>query len=295
MLETRPLHPNLGAAVLGCDLSQPLDEETCAQLRTLLPEHGVLCFPEQHLSPDDQIRFMEVFCAIRPHHGVETAVADAPRIAVLSNITENGKPIGFQHKLGVEWHTDGSGWRQCTVATSLYAVEVPKQGGDTLFVSGYAAYEALDPALREQADQMRIVYSRRQLIEKLAKASGTHQPMSPEEQARFPDVVRPLVSPHPVTGRRAATLSIEEAWSLEGLALEESEPHLHAMLAALTTDAQVYRHRWQVGELLIWDNRCMMHSPTEYTYADDRRLMQRVIGWDPDPGLEVEVYAASVV
>ena len=130
---------------------------------------------------------------------------------------------------------------------------------------------------------MQVVYSRAWLSEKLAGASGTHKPMGPEERALFPDIVRPLVREHPVTGRRAVLLSIEECRSIEGLSETESRPVLKELLGLLTDGSRVYRHRWQVGDLILWDNRCMLHSPTEYTYADDHRRLHRIIGLERSP------------
>ena len=108
--------------------------------------------------------------------------------------------------------------------------------------------------------------------------------MSAEEQALFPDVVRPLVRTHPVTGRRAVLLSIEECRNIVSMSEAESRPVVEELMALLTEERRVYRHRWQVGDLIVWDNRCMLHSPTEYTYADERRRMHRIIGLEPAPG-----------
>lgn len=280
-LELVPLHEDFGAEVLGFNLAEPLTADRFAAVENAFHAHSLLLFREQTLTPPQQIELMGKFCVIRTPHGVETTLPGYPEIAILSNVFENGLPIGFQHKLGVEWHTDGSGARETTLASCMYALEVPGAGGDTLFAGMYSAYEHLPPAWRERVDAMQVVYSRTWLSEKLAGASGTHKPMGPEERALFPDIVRPLVNDHPVTGRRAALLSIEEARNIEGLSETESRPVLEELLGLLTDEPRVYRHRWQVGDLIVWDNRCMLHSPTEYTYADERRRLHRIIGLEP--------------
>ena len=282
-LDLIPLHKDFGAEVQEFDLSERLTTDRFEAIGHAFHAHGILLFREQTLTPPHQIELMRKFGVIRTPHGVETTLPGYPEIAILSNVFEDDRPIGFQHKLGVEWHTDGSGARETTLASCMYALEVPGSGGDTLFAGMYSAYERLPPDWRERADAMQVVYSRAWLSEKLAGASGTHKPMGPEERALFPDIVRPLVREHPVTGRRAVLLSIEECRSIEGLSETESRPVLKELLGLLTDESRVYRHRWQVGDLILWDNRCMLHSPTEYTYADDRRRLHRIIGLERSP------------
>ena len=280
-MELSPLHEDFGVEVRSVDLTTGFDTDCVGAIEDALHAHGLLLFREQNLEPQHLTGLMGKLCVLRSPHGVEITVPGYPEIAVMSNIVENGRPIGFQHKLGIEWHTDGTGWQETTLASCIYALEVPGRGGDTLFAGMCAAYEALPPAWRDRVDDMHVVYSRAFLIETLATASGIAEPMSPEEQARFPDVVRPLVRTHPVTGRRAALLSIEECRNIVGLSQAESRPVLEELIALLTGARRVYRHRWQVGDLIVWDNRCMLHSPTEYTYPDERRRMHRIIGLDP--------------
>ena len=282
-LELVPLHEDFGAEVRGFDLAERLTADRVEAIEHAFHAHSMLLFRGQTLAPTQQIELMRKFCVIRTPHGVETTLPGYPEIAILSNVFEDGRPIGFQHKLGVEWHTDGSGARETTLASCMYALEVPGSGGDTLFAGMYSAYEHLPRAWRERVDAMQVVYSRTYLSEKLAAASGTHQPMGQEERALFPDIVRPLVREHPVTGRRAVLLSIEECRNIEGLPETESRPVLEELLGLLTDESRVYRHRWKIGDFILWDNRCILHSPTEYTYAEDRRRLHRIIGLEPSP------------
>ena len=278
MFETRSLHDDFGVEVLGVDLALALPDDLHAALYTALCWHGLMLFRGQTLEPEHQIDFMTHFCRIRAPSAEEKTLPGYSEVAILGNIEENGRPIGFQHKLGIEWHTDGTGWPEPTLATSLYSVEVPQDGGDTLYAGMYAAYEKLPQRLRRRVASLKAIYSRVHLADQFAKAENIANTMSEAERARFPDQIRPLVNVHPVTGREALLISIEECRELEGMDQHTSRRFNEELLAVVTAPGCIYRHRWQVGDLVVWDNRCMLHSPTPYTYAHQRRRMHRVIG-----------------
>mgnify|MGYP000017587918 FL=1 len=153
------------------------------------------------------------------------------------------------------------------LATCLYGVEIPKQGGDTLFANGYLSLNVLPPALSKQVKSLSITYSRLYLYERL----GYAKKLSTEELAQFSDVTKPLVVTHPVTQREALVFSIEECKCIDGMNESQSYEFLSQLLEFITAENQIYRHQWSVGDLLVWDNRCMMHTPTEYNYATQRR------------------------
>ena len=280
MLETRALHADFGVEVLGVNLAEPVPENLHDALYAALCRHGVLLFRGQTLVPENQIDFMTHFCRVRTPSAGEKTLPGYSEIAILGNIEEDGRPIGFQHKLGIEWHTDGTGWPEPTLATCLYAVEVPQDGGDTLYAGMYAAYDKLPDDWRRRVEDLSAVYSRVHLVDQFAKANNS-TPMSAAERARFPDQVRPLVNVHPVTGRKALLISIEECRELEGMDEEASRRFIEELLEVVTAPDRVYRHRWQVGDLVVWDNRCMLHSPTPYIYAHQRRRLHRIIGLQP--------------
>ena len=278
MFETCTLHDDFGVEVFGVDLAVSLPDAIHEALYVNLCRHGVMLFRGQTLKPEHQIDFMSRFCRIRSPSAEEKILPGFSEISILGNVVENGEPIGFQHKLGIEWHTDGTGWPQPTLATCLYGVEVPHAGGDTLYAGMYAAYDKLPDDLRERVDGLNAIYSRVHLAEQFAKGENAPNPMSDAERERFPDQIRPLVNVHPVTGRKALLVSIEECRELEGMDQDSSRRFNQALLGVITAPDRVYRHRWRTGDLVVWDNRCMLHSPTPYTYADQRRRLHRVIG-----------------
>ena len=277
MLKTRALHHDFGVEVLEVNLAESVPVDLHDALYAALCRHGVLLFRGQTLESEHQIDFMKRFCRIRIPSAGEKTLPGYSEIAILGNIEEDGRPIGFQHKLGIEWHTDGTGWPEPTLATCLYSVEVPQDGGDTLFAGMYAAYDKLPDDWQRRVDGLNATYSRVHLVDQFAKANNS-TPMSDAERARFPDRILPLVNVHPVTGRKALLLSIQECRELEGMDEEASRRFNEKLLEVITAPGGVYRHRWQVGDLIVWDNRCMLHSPTPYTYAHQRRRLHRIIG-----------------
>ena len=278
MLSLRALHPAFGAEVSGVQLIPEDLEPRFPEILDAFHRYGLLLFRDQRLEPEHQISFMARIGEVRKPHGVERTLTGYPQIAVLGNIVENGCPIGFQHDQGLEWHTDGTGWQRTTIATCLYSLEAPASGGGTLFCGGYHNLEVLPEAIERRVEGLNIVYSRPLLIERISRKSNNPRSMSAEERAEFPDVVRPFVSVHPVTGKSLVVLSIEECRELEGMSPDASRALLEEIIEIITAREHVYRHKWRAGDVLLWDNRCMMHSPTHYTYQNEHRRLHRVIG-----------------
>jgi taurine dioxygenase len=272
-----------GARVTGIDLSQPLHPSVVAALEHAFVVWHILCFPGQDLEPEDEIRIIQYFDD-GVHYDpsvVAYAVSGYPEIDILSNIEVDGKAIGYTNRRGMEWHSDLSGMPVMPKASLMYAIEVPESGGETYFANGHLAYESLPAERREYLDGVDARYSWAQLQEWLAQASGTWKPMSEADAANHPDVVRSLVRYHPVTGRKALFFSIEEIVELTGLDRSATRGLLEDLIEHMTaTPHVVYRHDWEAGEVVVWDNRCLMHSVCEYNYEGQRRLMHQLNGAD---------------
>lgn len=276
-MQIQKLNNDVGGLCSGINCQTVRDDSEINQIYQALCQHGLLVFPEQELGGADLTNFMSKFNTLRPRHGVEKTLEGFPHVVILSNIKENGEAIGHQPAKSIEWHSDGTGVGTRHLATCLYGVEIPKQGGDTLFANGYLSLNALPPALSKQVKSLNITYSRLYLYERLGYANK----WSTEELAQFSNVTKPLVARHPVTQREALVFSIEECKSIDGMNESQSYEFLSQLLEFITDDNQIYRHQWSVGDLLVWDNRCMMHTPTEYNYATQRRRLHRVIGLEP--------------
>lgn len=275
----RDLREDFGAIVEGVDLSQPLSDLDCESIRDAHAHYGLLIFGNQKLTPKDEISFARRFNKIRIAIGNDgTKLPGHPEINVLGNVVENGRQIGYQVNIGIEWHTDGTGRKFPPVATVLYCLETPSRGGETLFASGKRAWEELSPTRQRQLESMRVVYSFQTLHAKLHKAAGTGKSLSDDERARSPDFERPLVRTHSVTGQKALWFTASEMKHFVGLNEMESAELAADVVALISKPKYVYTHKWRPGDLLVWDNRWMHHSTTPYTYADQRRLLHRISG-----------------
>ena len=284
-LEYRSIHPSFGVEVRGVDLSTAPSEPVARELNRALDTHSLLLFPEQTLEPADELASLRLFNEIsdnKDYTDEGRGIPGYPQIVVISNIIDDdGKPVGFTNMAGMEWHTDGSGWKLPPVASSLYAVEVPETGGETWFVSGPVAFESLSPDRRRELEPMQCTYSYVTLQKWLAEAAGRTDFLTEEQQAKYPDVVRPLVREHPVTGRKALWFSIEEIIAIDDMSYEASRELMLELIDHMTANPHgLYVHKWTPGELIIWDNRSLMHSVCEYNYEGQRRLMHQITGKD---------------
>ncbi len=277
IMRVQKLHNEVGALCSDINCQTVRDGSEINRIYQALCHHGLLVFPAQELGGADLTNFMSKFNTLRPRTVIEKTLEGFPHVVILSNIKENSEAIGHQPAKDIEWHFDGSGVETKYLATCLYGVEIPKQGGDTLFANGYLSLNALPPALSKQVKSLSITYSRLYLYERLGYAKN----LSTEELAQFSDVTKPLVVTHPVTQREALVFSIEECKCIDGMNESQSYEFLSQLLEFITAENQIYRHQWSVGDLLVWDNRCMMHTPTEYNYATQRRRLHRVIGLEP--------------
>jgi taurine dioxygenase len=278
-----PLGGLFGARVTGVDLSRPLDPSVVTLLDQAFVAWHILCFPSQVLTPADELRVIEYFDDGVYHEPDTVAyqVPGYPQIQIVSNIEVDGRAIGYTNRRGMEWHSDLSGMPVMPKASMMYAIEVPESGGETYFANGHVAYETLPAVEREYLDGLDATYSWVTLQKWLAEASGTWTPHDATTAAKHPDVVRPLVRTHPVTGRKALFFSIEEIVALTGLDHAETRALLERLVGHMTsTPHVVYRHDWSVGDVLLWDNRCLMHSVCEYNYDGQRRLMHQLNGAD---------------
>jgi alpha-ketoglutarate-dependent taurine dioxygenase len=262
----RPLSPALGAEIVGVDLAQEIDDRTFAQIRDAWHEHLVILLRDQELSEDDQVRFAEKFGPPAVIH-TKQFVRNHPAVMLISNIREDGKPIGALPDGEMHFHTDQCHQERPAMASMLYAIEVPRAGGNTLFANGYNAYETLPDALK-----LRIA-GRKALnaydYDTAAMKRGT------DLADGVPSCVHPVVRTHPATGRKALYVNRLMTVRIEGLPADESDALLDTLFAHQERRDFVYEHVWRPGDLLMWDNRCTLHARTDFS-PDERRLMRRV-------------------
>ncbi|MCR5867300.1 TauD/TfdA family dioxygenase [Aquincola sp. J276] len=270
-LQLENLSPFIGTAVHGIDLREPVSDADFAVLRDALNQRSLLLFRGQQIDEGQHVAFSRRFGTLLGHVLTQFLKQQHPEIYVLSNVTEGGKPIG-NHKEGWNWHSDLSYKAEPSLGALLYAVEVPPEGGDTLFASMHAAWDALDPAMQQRIRHLKATHS---YANYYGKAFADRQPLSDKQRADVPDVQHPLVRTHPETGRLSLYVGQDVVKQIDGLPAEESTALLAELNAHAIDPRFSYRHRWQAGDLLIWDNRSTMHCATPYDDHKYRRVMHR--------------------
>ena len=279
-IDIRRLEPALGAEIHGVDLSREIGNERFARIHEAFLAHSVLVFRAQRLTPEAQLAFSRRFGAPEKHVLSQFTLPGHPDVFVVSNLTRDGRPRGAV-RAGQFWHSDCSYMERPTLASFLHAIEVPAAGGDTLFTSMSAAYEALSANLRRMLDDMHAVHDYTHAYDIYFSRFPERPPLTEEEIARVPPVVHPVVRTHPETGRRALYVSPGFTRCIRGLAEGESEALLDFLFAHVTKPEFVYRHVWQAGDLVIWDNRATLHlAVADYDMRESRHMHRTSVQGD---------------
>jgi taurine dioxygenase len=260
-----------GAEITGVDLSRPLSARTLDEVKAAWARHGVVAFPGQPLS----LEALEAFTLQMGPFGEDPFVkpmAGHPNVLELRR-----EPDEKATNFGAGWHSDWSFQPTPPAATLLRSEVIPPVGGDTLFCDASRAYEALSPAFQALLAPLRAIHS-------AARPYGTQGSFAKETAKRTMQIIsskeaekthlHPLVRTHPVTGRKALFVSPVYTVGIEGMAQDEADAILGFLFKHLTRDEFIYRHKWQAGMLLMWDNRCTMHF-AEGGYDGHLRLMHR--------------------
>ena len=269
----------LGAAISEVDLAREVDDPTFAAIRRALDDRGVIVVRKQTLEPQHLARFAERFGRLLLHAHNKFALREAPAVSVISNILDaTGRNIGVPDA-GLVWHTDGSYLVHPDMYSFLYGIEIPMRDqeplGTTYYSSATAAYAALPEALRSRLDGLRAVHSFAYHSARRAAHGGTKIELTEELRRKHPDVSQPVVRVHPRTGRKALYVTEGHTTHILGIDRAESDALLAQLFAHLRKPQFVYGHRWQVGDLLIWDNAATQHRATCDYALPQRRLMHR--------------------
>lgn len=270
-IDVRPVSPALGAEVRGVDLAKPLAPETLKALYEAFLTNGLLVFPEQKINDDEHVAFARHWGRLQVHVLNQYQHEKNPEIFMLTNLTPEGKPKGENPDPGAAiWHTDGSWARERGLATMLYSMIIPKSGGDTLFCNMYQAYEALPDMLKRQLEGRRAVHD----LNYSRQLTGARTQMTREQRRKAPPVDHEIIRVHPDTGRKLLYLG-EHASHIEGMPVDEGRALIAELNAIATQPNNVYTHHWQVDQMVIWDNRCLMHKATGFDFMNDTRVVRR--------------------
>ncbi|MEQ9642446.1 MAG: TauD/TfdA family dioxygenase [Alphaproteobacteria bacterium] len=265
-----PTNGGVGAEIHGVDLAGELGNSEFAAIREAFFEHGVIFFRDQTLSPEQHIAFAERWGPINVNRFFQ-AVDGHPQIAEVRKEPEQKSNIGGG------WHTDHSYDEAPAMGSILLAREVPPRGGDTLFASMYAAYDALSDGLKETLSRLNAVHSSRHVF----GAGGYHDDDGGTEgrignrEAAMQDAVHPVVLAHPDTGRKALYVNRAFTTHIDGWTVEESQPLLQYLYGHASRPEFTCRFQWGEGSIAFWDNRCTWHYAAN-DYHGERRLMHRI-------------------
>lgn len=271
-LETRPIENRFARELLGLRLWEPLDDFACDKLRELWARHPVLIVRRQALSERELADFSALFGPLERVVRTEWASPVVPEVGLISNLKDGqAQPIGGLGDGELQWHSDQSYMMNPATGAVLYAVELPPEGGTTSWVDLAGAYTGLPDRLKRLVESRLGVFS---YVKRLAGYQGVDRVISSEAKRKTPPVLHPLVHTHPVTGRKALYLDSTTTIGIEGMDDASASALLDEIYSFATRPEFVYRHQWQVGDVVMWDNGSTMHRREPFD-ATARRLMKR--------------------
>ena len=278
-MKLRPLCPGFGLRASGVDLSQPLSKARFAKLEQAFFAGQVLVLPRQNLTAAQFAAFARRLGPPEPHVIDQFHHPDDPNILILSNVKVDGKPSGLADA-GSYFHTDYSYLQVPARATTLYSIEVPHAGGNTLFANQYAAYDGLAAAMKKRIGPLLGIhhYGNRKDQDEASRTAASL--LSPEQKAKMPVITHPLVRRHPVTGRKALYAISGSSFGIVGMPDDEAVDLLDELAAHATQPMYQYSHSYHVGDVIIWDNASLLHSAT-LTDPDDPRTLWRITIKEP--------------
>jgi alpha-ketoglutarate-dependent 2,4-dichlorophenoxyacetate dioxygenase len=286
-----PLHPLFAAKIMDVDLSQPIDEDIQREVERAMDAYAVCVLPDQHIEDEQQIAFSRFYGPLEASPGIGRKPGEIPanarirhrEIFDISNLDQEGGILGADNARSAFmrgnqlWHTDSSFRRESATWSMLHAKAVPPSGGDTEFADTRAAYDALPDVMKRRLEGLiaehSLWYSRSRL--------GGYMPTEAERRS-YPSAQHRLVRRHPGSGRNALYIAAH-ASHIVGMPVEEGQVLLNELMDFATQPQFVYRHKWRVGDLVIWDNRCTMHRATPFEATDHVRDLRRTTIIDTTP------------
>jgi taurine dioxygenase len=262
---------HFAAEVSGVDLSKSLSDAAFAKIYDLYLEHAVLVFHGQTMSNEALLDFSRRFGRLDVHHLVEHTLPEHPEIRILTNQKKDGKFVGA-YNAGPEWHTDQSFVEKPMLGTLLLCDACPPEEGNTEFADMRAAYDALPEAMKQKLEGLIATHDRNFTY---SQRYPDRPPLSPEQLKKVPPVTHPMVRVHRETGRKSLYLSLTCISDIAGMARREARALVEDLSAHATRPEFVYSHEWSVGDLVVWDNRCLLHRARPFDSEKYLRYMRR--------------------
>ncbi len=284
--EIVPKHELFAAEIRGLDLRKPVPDAIFDNIREAIYRYAVLIFPDQDLTPPDHIAFSKLFGEL---HFDKKSVAKGQEYGELT-VFGNMNPLGDTFTPPdvtadlEEWHSDHSHRPTPALVSMLYGCVVPDEGADTMYALMTAAYKELPPDLYAKIKDRRAVHTGASLIAWRHEVDPSAPALTPELAAEIPRVERPMIKVHPKTGAQALYFGSKIMRSIVGLNDAESRALIEELTAFATQRKFVYSHKWRKGDLVLWDNRAVIHTGTHYDRRKFGRLMQRTTVLDTPAG-----------
>ena len=272
MMEVIPLSPVLGAEIRGVNVSHPLPEEVFRKIERAWHEHLVIVLRGQDLDEEAQVRFAERFGELSPIH-TDHHSATNKAVMYIGNRKKDGRLTGALPLGEMQFHSDQCYQERPAMGTMLYAIEIPSAGGNTLFASGYRAYEALPREVQHGLEGRKAV----NVYDYGGGVLARKGMVDPDKGMSF---AHPVVRTHPATGRKSLYVNRLMTHHIEGLEVNDSRDLLAMLFDTLERPEFVYEHRWRVGDLLLWDNRCTLHARRDFDPGEQRWLRRVTIRGD---------------
>ena len=269
----------LGADVVGLDLARPLGVEDFQRLHRAHLDHHVLVFRDQHITPAQQVEFSRRLGALQIHVLRNFQLTGHPEVLIVSNIRENGQPIGLGDA-GHFWHSDLSYKETPSLGSMLHAQELPAEGGDTLFANQHTAWEALPDDLKREVEGLQAEHWYLAKYEELRQKNPFRPKLTQAQIDEVKPVNHPVVRTHPETGRKALFVSEHFTTRILGVPEERSRELLDALFDHSTRAEHVYRHQWRPHDMVFWDNRSLMHLAAGCPEHLRRKLYRTTIEGD---------------
>jgi alpha-ketoglutarate-dependent 2,4-dichlorophenoxyacetate dioxygenase len=274
-LHIEKIHPDFGARITGVDMREPVDEAVMEEIRAAADEYSFLLFPDQDMDDDRQLAFTRRLGEPEPNHVVQGQEGRIVYFGTIGNVLDDGSKLGNDHKRtkfqtgNNLWHSDSSFRKVPSRFSIMCAYEVPDEGGRTEFVSERAAYERLPDAMKEKIDPLVAVHDY-----VFSRSKVGPDAVTPSHAASLPPVPQKLVRTNPRTGAKNFFIG-SHAKEIAGWEFEESRALIEDLEARATEADHVYAHAWQPGDLVVWDNRCLLHRGSGYDADKYRRRMRQ--------------------
>ncbi len=269
-LRISPLDAPFGAEVIGMDFSRPVDDATVAEIEDAWYRHSILLFRNVRMNPAQHVAFTRKLGPMHIMEPLEFNLPGFPEVLVVSNVEKDSKPIGMK-RAGWGWHSDGEDKALPNAGSFIYAIDLPPVDSDTMYADTYAAFIALPDDVRAKIMGRRACFSR-------ARFHGVYYPhlgpLTEEQKKARPDVWHPIARRHPRSGWTSLYIG-RWAYKVDGMPDDEAQELIDYLKDFATRPEFVYRHKWKVGDALLWDNRCTQHCATPFDDSRYRRHMQR--------------------